>query len=85
MKLNRPNSASLMFVDNNVPTFKGVTRNLTAKFIDRLDKSENSIIKMLVDPNLVVSVSLPNLENIGLIFTGQLGQTHSLYSIVYIP
>ena len=49
--LNRPNSASKMFEDNNVPTFEEVIINLTAKFKVRLDKSENSIIKMLVDPN----------------------------------
>ena len=43
-------SASQMFVNMQVPTCQAVLRNLMYKFICRLDKSENTIINVLVNP-----------------------------------
>ena len=43
-------SASGMFVRARVPACEGVIRNLIYKFMQRIEKSRNSIINVLVDP-----------------------------------
>ena len=48
LHLPRHHSASQLFANVNVPGFQAVIRNLMFKFITRLDKSENLIIRNLV-------------------------------------
>ncbi len=50
LSLPRFHSASQLFVNHNVPSLGAVLRNLIFKFMCRLDKSANSIIKSLVNP-----------------------------------
>ena len=50
LRVPRYFSASQMFAELNVPACQGVIRNLTFKFIGRIEKSTNNIIKVLVDP-----------------------------------
>jgi hypothetical protein len=47
--LPRFHSASQLFANVNVPAFQAVIRNLMFKFITRLNKLENAIIKCLID------------------------------------
>ena len=49
LKLPRWNSASDMFVSNNVPTFYAVMRNFMYKFMCRLTGSKNTIIMSLTN------------------------------------
>ena len=50
--LPRDCSASAMFVIHNVKNCSAIIRNLVYKFIRRLDLSENSIIKMVLNSDL---------------------------------
>jgi len=49
LRVPRYTSASQMFTNVHVPTCHAVIRNLTYKFMCRLEKSQNDIIKGLVD------------------------------------
>ena len=51
LRVPRYFSASQMFAELNVPACSAVLRNLMYKFIQRVDVSENSILKMLVNPS----------------------------------
>ena len=50
LQLPRHSSASRMFADAHVPSCQAVVRNLTFKFIERIDISENDIVNILVNP-----------------------------------
>ncbi len=50
LRVPRYFSASQMFAEVNVPACQAVIRNLTHKFMVRLDKSENCIINVLINP-----------------------------------
>ena len=51
LQLPRHSSASRMFADAHVPSCQAVLRNLTFKFIERIDVSENAILNILVNPS----------------------------------
>lgn len=50
--LPRDCSASAMFADNNVKNCSAIIRNLVYKFSKRLDLSENSIVRMVLNSDL---------------------------------
>ncbi len=50
LRIPRYYSASQMFSNIQVPTCLAVIQNTTLKFISRLKKSRNAIIKGLIDP-----------------------------------
>ena len=55
LRVPRYMSASQMFAYMQVPACQAVIRNLVYKFMCRLDKSENNIINVLVDPTKSVT------------------------------
>lgn len=52
MRVPRWHSASQLFVDAHIPTCEALQRHLMFKFMQRLEESENSIIKTLTNPQL---------------------------------
>ena len=52
LRIPRLSSASKMFADVNIPACQAVVRYLNFEFSQRIDSSENMIVKMLVKPLL---------------------------------
>ena len=50
LRVPRWHSASVLFVNQGIPTFKALLRKLMYSFMCRLDKSYNSIIVVLANP-----------------------------------
>ena len=53
LKMPRDCSASGMFAENNVPSCQAVIRNLIFRFMTRLDSSSNTVIRAILDSDIM--------------------------------